>query len=459
MKDSNSNKVSIPGMNNKTDKGGGKFSRRQFLKTASTASAVSLVIASSALSGNKGKSTANLAKGSIKKGMENFPVTITEKCKPMEQKYTVFSRQLWDRDFVKKIESEVRKSGAPSYQREKGWTQLDHALNGAAWSVDNKFATGSENGQPQSTAYDWKGPVSKKKYKFKDSEDAEKKVKKAARFLGASLVGVAKYNPLWTYSELIKERFEEGDQEDVPPKYDLIKPDFPFEPKSVVVIATEMDYQAMALSPSSIEGAATGLGYSRMCEIGYSMATFFRELGYKAFANGNDVSLSVPYGVEAGLGELGRNGLLITPEFGPRVRVVKVFTELEIKPDKPQTLGIGEFCKSCLRCAEACPSKAITKGELTLKGETISNNPGVLKWYVNPEKCIRFWVENGSDCANCITSCPFNKPTNWHHQLMTLFSFLPVAPVHYLMAKMDKLFGFGRTFDMKANAKFWERED
>lgn len=40
----------------------------------------------------------------------------------------------------------------------------------------------------------------------------------------------------------------------------------------------------------------------------------------------NDISLSIPLAIEAGLGELGRNGLLITKDFGPCVRLCKIFT-------------------------------------------------------------------------------------------------------------------------------------
>ncbi|GAH24795.1 putative reductive dehalogenase (rdhA), partial [marine sediment metagenome] len=39
--------------------------------------------------------------------------------------------------------------------------------------------------------------------------------------------------------------------------------------------------------------------------------------------------------------------------------------------------------------------------------ETVSNNPGVKKYYINPEKCFEFWAENTSDCSKCITVCPF----------------------------------------------------
>ena len=51
------------------------------------------------------------------------------------------------------------------------------------------------------------------------------------------------------------------------------------------------------------------------------MAQFLHHLGYKAIPCGNDTAVSIPYAIQAGSGELGRNGLLIIPEYGPHVRV------------------------------------------------------------------------------------------------------------------------------------------
>ena len=414
-----------------------KFDRRQFLKISA------LATTSGALMGTS----------------ENrSPIKITDKCQRMDQKNTIFARQLWDHEFVKRVEASVDRSSMEALEKVKGWSPLDQALDEAAWALDHKFASGSENGQPHSQAYEWDERVRRKKVEFQNAEDTSRKVKKAARYLGADLVGITPYDPLWTYSRLIKEKLESEEGSDGKPEFEQFVPEFPFEPKSVVVIAVEMDYETIALSPSSLEGAATGLGYSRMCSVGYSVATFIRALGYRAFANGNDVSLSIPYAVAAGLGELGRHGMLITPEYGPRVRLVKVFTELELKPDKPKAFGAWEFCKRCKRCADSCPSQAIPTGEPTLEGKTISNNPGVLKWYIDPEKCIQFWRENGSDCANCITACPFNKLPMWHHQLSAGLAATPFAPIHTLLAKMDKFFGFGDVNDRRANATFWEKD-
>lgn len=435
-----------------------KISRRQFFKAGVAAGVSGAALGSSAIVRSRDNLLRETIDGTIVRESEDFPVRITGKCQRMEQKYTIFARQLWDRDFVKRVNKAVSWESLKEQQKIKGWTQQDDALDAASWAVDHRFATGSEGGQTHSQAYAWDYPANRKKWTFKDADDASKKVKKAARFVGASLVGITDYDPLWTYAQLIKANMGDKESSRGAPRYEIFVPEFPFEPKSVVVMAMEMDYKAMACSPSSIEGASTGLGYSHMAEVGYSVSTFIRQLGYKAFANGNDVSLSIPYGIAAGLGELGRHGMLITREFGPRVRLVKVFTELELKPDKPKTFGVWEFCRSCKRCAKACPSEAISFDEPTLEGKTVSNNPGVWKWYIDPEKCIQFWRQNGTDCADCIASCPYNKLATWPHQLITTAAALPAAPLHGFMAKMDDACGFGKTFDEHANTSFWDSD-
>jgi len=432
-----------------------RLSRRNFLKIGAATGATASALGAAALAGEKSESLATMAGKSTVQVQEEYPVQITEKCRRMDQKNTGFCRELWDKEFVERIMQVEEKVDRDAQDTTSGWTPLDQALNAAGWALDHKFASGSENGQPHSQAYTWDERVRRRKVEFTDTQDAAHKVKKAARFLGADLVVVSDYDPLWTYATLVKIREDEEESEG-PPAFDTFEPEFPFEPRSVVSIAVEMDYEGIAASPSSLEGAATGLGYSRMAFVGYCVATFLRELGYRSFALGNDVALSVPYAIAAGLGELGRNGMLITPEYGPRVRLAKVFTELELAPDKPRTFGVWEFCKSCKRCAESCPSQAISFDEPTLEGPTISNNPGALKWYIDPEKCLEFWVENGSDCANCITACPYNKLDLWHHQLASAASGLPGPPLHSLMARMDKLFGFGNTHDIRANTAFWK---
>lgn len=61
--------------------------------------------------------------------------------------------------------------------------------------------------------------------------------------------------------------------------------------------------------------------------------------------------------VKAGLGWIGRNNLLVTPEYGARIRLVTVLTNMPLKTDKPIDFGCGD----CLACYNACPAQAIAK--------------------------------------------------------------------------------------------------
>ena len=71
-----------------------------------------------------------------------------------------------------------------------------------------------------------------------------------------------------------------------------------------------------------------------------TIAQYIRNLGYQAIPSMNDTALAIPYALEAGLGEYGRHGLLITPEFGPRLRLGKIFTNLPLERDRPTSFGV-----------------------------------------------------------------------------------------------------------------------
>ena len=109
------------------------------------------------------------------------------------------------------------------------------------------------------------------------------------------------------------------------------------------------------------------------------------------------------------MGEVGRNGLLISEEFGPRFRIGKIFSDMPLTLDKPKELGVARFCSICDRCAKACPPKALPFDEPSTKVHSKSNIKGVRKWTTNAEKCFRFWVNQNSDCSICIRVCPYNR--------------------------------------------------
>ena len=134
--------------------------------------------------------------------------------------------------------------------------------------------------------------------------------------------------------------------------------------KYAISLAVEMNYERMRYSPGWIDNAEVGLGYLNAAKPAVSLAGYIRELGYAARAHFfiNEWVLHVPIAVDAGFGELSRNGILITAPFGPRVRLATVTTDLPLVPDSPVNIGAVATCKICRKCAENCPSQALPHG-------------------------------------------------------------------------------------------------
>ena len=332
------------------------------------------------------------------------PYTIDpEKVSRYDQRNLIFNRVVNDPGWPGYMRSEEEVGLRNIAKGRPGYTRIDYALAEAAWTVHECFqeAWSWERMKrplgPSLMGTRWYG----KKYRVRDSAEMASKVKKAAKLYGASLVGVAAYNPLWMQLNN---------------RVDLSPLDMPHGVKWVIVGAIEMDELGIATSPESPAGAATGTGYSRMAFVAATLAEFIRNLGYVAVPAGNNVGLSVPMAIDAGLGQLGRHGLLITPEYGPRVRLFKVFTDLPLVADKPVDFGVAQFCRSCKRCAEVCEVDAISfKDDPDWEPATKSSSPGALKWYMDAEKCFEYWCDNGMDCSTCISVCPYTKGRSEAH--------------------------------------------
>ena len=362
-----------------------------------------------------------------------------------DQRNEMFKRRNWDEEF---IPHGNRLYGEAHFQEKYGYRKLDYALRNAAWNIKYGFAFG--NMCSNEGLYSWTNVSDKvKRFIEKDGpvvdspEVNARNVKKAARFLGADLVGICHAHPNLIYShELNLLKMEHRPVE------------LPEGCTNAVVMAVEMDYETCAYSPDGISGASTGLGYSQQAVVANLVATFIRGLGYRAIPSGNDTGPTVPLALAAGLGELGRMGLLITEEFGPRVRLCKVFTDLPLAFDDYRPFGVTEFCKTCMKCAKHCPSRAISNDGPTMQGPSLSNHSGVEKWYINPEKCFMFWVKNWMDCNNCVRVCPFNKSPGKLHEFVR-YSIRKFPVFNRLWLYLDDLVGYGRAIPTRKKS-FWE---
>jgi len=319
-----------------------------------------------------------------------------------------------------------------------GYSRVEYAALDAMWH--NARNAADDGGPFEKSDMRSTGRRSRllERYEPDDIEMLTRQTKKIAMMSGAAMVGICEVNPLWVFMNEQGRLF-------VPDTY-----------KYAVVIAIEMDRDGIMTSPTAIAGAATGLGYSRMQFVSASVARFIRELGWDAAPTGNGLGLSIPLAIDAGLGELGRNGLLITPGYGPRVRLCKVFTNMPLVPDKPIEFGVAEFCDVCKRCAVHCPSNSISYGEMTAEPACASTNTGAMKWPINSETCYEFWCDNGSDCSNCIAVCPFNKPDSWVHDIVRVGIRFENRPLDRMFTKMDALMGYDRAGEDPA--RWWSKD-
>ncbi len=384
--------------------------------------------------------------------------------KAMSEKRTIFSRNFWDparRDRPETKEDITYENLVNGKGKVPNQSRLDYALMSAAWSVSSgpgypSYKWGTQTG--------WvKGLERLKLASWQPAEqdmtwqEASMAVKHAALFYGASLAGIAKLNPLWLYSDHFFPTREQRDRS-IPvlsesERYEQTEEAW-FIPKSmnrVIALVFEEDYFAIANSPGRLASAATANGYSRMAFTSFCLAEFIRGLGYRALPAGNGTGLSIPIAIDAGLGELGRNGLLVTPKYGPRVRIAKVITDMPLLPDPPIRFGVTEFCKVCMACADDCPSESIPKGDQGWSGKSDSNNPGTYKWYIEGEKCYDF---NGFSCSNCKRNCPFNKPNNsWLHRFIRKMINTKIPLLDKAMVTFDQTSGYGRQAPDK---DFWK---
>ena len=123
-----------------------------------------------------------------------------------------------------------------------------------------------------------------------------------------------------------------------------------------------MDTELVDTYPTALAGAATELEYSHEAAIATQAVSYLRNFGFEAVGSMNDTALVIPYVLKARLGEHDHNQMTITPEFGPRVRFSKMFTNAPLVADGPRRHGIKEYCDICSVYADACPPKALPHG-------------------------------------------------------------------------------------------------
>jgi epoxyqueuosine reductase len=125
---------------------------------------------------------------------------------------------------------------------------------------------------------------------------------------------------------------------------------------------------------------------------------------------------------KSGLGWLGKNGNLITRQSGSFFFIATLITDLDLIPDDPFA---KDFCGSCTRCIDACPTEAISEGKVVNGSKCISYFTIELKDEIIPEEMKGKFENWMFGCDVCQDVCPWNRFSKPHREEM----FTPIPEI------------------------------
>ena len=172
--------------------------------------------------------------------------------------------------------------------------------------------------------------------------------------------------------------------------------------ENAIVLGMEMDYNNIEDAPDFLAAYESMRIYAELGEATNKLADFIRSKGYRAIVChplGGPI-LYPPMAVKANLGEIGRNGLLVSKKYGPRQRLSMIATNAYPLPEiKHEELRITEYCEKCGICIKKCPANAILNKPIKRNG---------LITHIDGSKCIEYFYKT-LGCSICIKVCPFHK--------------------------------------------------
>lgn len=181
---------------------------------------------------------------------------------------------------------------------------------------------------------------------------------------------------------------------------------------NIVVDSTELHFNKKLTPKVPLQGYQL---YSQIARNkAWMIANYLQKKGFESVPSG-----AIPLktaAVQCGLGYQGKNTLLVTPEYGPRVRLVSVLTTAELDIDEPFRENL---CKNCEKCIVACPARAIEPYKLKVDRCMVyaSENPRLTQVPDETRKLEKKLTKRPTpnsliECSTCLEACPIGKAEN-----------------------------------------------
>jgi Pyruvate/2-oxoacid:ferredoxin oxidoreductase delta subunit len=233
------------------------------------------------------------------------------------------------------------------------------------------------------------------RYKAKlDPEKLSASVKELALLYGADAVGIARLEGHHHYSH-------RGDLFGMGIGYGRrIKLSYRY----AIVVAAALDKEMIGRAPASDVWVAAMMGYAKSIAVTAQLAFYIKSMGYGAQTDNflEYYSPITPLAAAAGLGQIGRCNMVVSTEYGTRLKMGAVLTDMPLVEDGPVDSGMAEYCQSCFQCAVRCPAQAISHE----KPDMVN---GHLQWRLHGTKCMEAWMKMETGCGICMASCPFSQ--------------------------------------------------
>ena len=212
-----------------------------------------------------------------------------------------------------------------------------------------------------------------------DPETLKRRIVEQARSQGFAAIGVAQYDAKYTFEPYLGQ--EVGDR--------------------IIILIFEQNWERTQEIPSRASERSVFYHYTDMMEQALPLADSLIQSGYRAHVHDTEGRVAaIPYAVEAGLGQLGLNGQLLTPQAGSRCRLMVINTDAPLPLDQPRDFGIHGICDRCEACIERCPSGAIPRHR--------ASHRGVTKTKIDTSRCLPI-VAQTHGCAVCMKVCPVQR--------------------------------------------------